>query len=250
MDEIYRLLGLYGLNEKETKVYVACLQLGQDTAYNIAEKSGVKRATTYLILRSLIKKSLVSPYITAKSYLYKATSPELLVAQLDHRKKEIEQSLPSLMALFNSQPDKPTIETFEGLDGVKQIYEEIIGYLKNGDEVLFYGDLTHFVDSPALLKTWQKLAASAQGRIREILNSSDMHKKYARDIASNKNPRHEIRMLASGKGQFMNDNAIYGDKLIIFSTQKHFFVTVIKSKEIADSYRTLFNTAWESQCFE
>src|SRR3989344_8990784 len=117
MDEIQRLLELYGLNDKEVKVYVACLQLGQDSAYNIAEKSGVKRATTYLILRSLVKKSLVTTHITSKSFLYSAASPQNLVSQLEHRKKEIEQSLPSLMALYNSQPEKPTIEIFEGLEG-------------------------------------------------------------------------------------------------------------------------------------
>ena len=97
MEEIERLLVLFGLNEKETKVYVACLQVGQDSAYNIAEKSGVKRATTYLILRSLVKKSLVTTHITSKSFLYSAASPQNLVSQLEHRKKEIEQSLPSLI---------------------------------------------------------------------------------------------------------------------------------------------------------
>ena len=45
---------------------------------------------------------------------------------------------------------------------------------------------------------------------------------------------------------FLNDNLIYADKLVIFSTQKYFFATVIKSKEIADSYRTMFNLAWKN----
>ncbi len=246
MEEIERLLELYGLNDKEQKVYIACLQLGQDTAYNIAEKSGVKRATTYLVLRSLAKKSLVSTSITNKSLLYSASSPQNLVSQLEHRKKEIEQSLPSLMALYNSQPEKPTIEIFEGLDGVKQIYEEILSYIRTGDEILFYGDLTHFEDHPALLKSWLKEAISASGRIREIINGDEVHVKYKSDVEQNQNPRHEVRLLPSGTHKFMNDNAVFADKLVIFSTQKHFFATVIKSKEIANSYRTMFNLAWNN----
>lgn len=246
MEEIERLLGLFGLNDKEVKVYVACLQLGKDSAFNIAEKSDVKRATTYLILRSLVKKSLVTTHITSKSFLYSASSPQNLVQQLEHRKKEIEQSLPSLMALYNSQPEKPSIEIFEGLDGVKQIYEEILTFLRTGEEVLFYGDLTHFEEHPALLKSWLKEAMSASGTIREIVNSDELHMKYKGDVEQNKNPRHEVKLLPVGTRAFLNDNAVFADKLVIFSTKKHFFATVIKSKEIATSYRTMFNLAWDN----
>ena len=246
MEEIERLLVLFGLNEKETKVYVACLQLGQDSAYNIAEKSGVKRATTYLILRSLVKKSLVTTHITSKSFLYSAASPQNLVSQLEHRKKEIEQSLPSLMALYNSQPEKPTIEIFEGLDGVKQIYEEIIGFSQKGEDVIFYGDLTHLEEHPALIKLWLQATKSTPGSIRELLNGDDLHAKYKNDVDQNQNPRHEVRLLPTGTRSFLNDNAVFADKLVIFSTQKHFFATVIKSKEITASYRALFNLAWNN----
>lgn len=247
MEEIERLLRLFGLNEKEIKVYAACMQLGQDSAFNIAEKSGVKRATTYLILRSLVKKSLVTIHITSKSYLYAASNPQNLVQQLEHRKKEIEQSLPSLMALYNSQPEKPSIEIFEGLDGVKRIYEEIIDFLKKGEEVVLYGDLTHFEDFPALLKSFIKEAGSAPGTIRELLNGDEIHARYKSEVEQNRNPRHVIRLLPPDTHNFLNDNAIFGDKLVIFSTQKHFFATVIKSKEIAASYRTMFNLAWNNQ---
>lgn len=246
MEEIERLLKLFGLNDKEIKVYVACLQLGQDSAYNIAEKSGVKRATTYLVLRGLVKKSLITTHITSKSFLYSASSPQNLVQQLDHRKKEIEQSLPSLMALYNSQPEKPTIEIFEGLDGMKQIYEEIIQFLQKGEEIIFYGDLTHFEDSPALLKSWLREAKSAPGTIRELLNGDEIHTKYRDEVEQNNNPRHELKLLPAGTHSFLNDNAVFADKLVIFSTQKHFFATVIKSKEIAASYRTMFNLAWSN----
>jgi HTH-type transcriptional regulator, sugar sensing transcriptional regulator len=246
MDEIQRLLGLYGLNDKEIKVYVACLQLGQDTAYNIAEKSGVKRATTYLVLRSLAKKTLVTTHITSKSLLYAASSPQNLVSQLEHRKKELEQSLPSLMAIYNSQPEKPTIEIFEGLEGVKQIYEEIIGLSQKGEDIIFYGDLTHLEKHPSLIKSWLQATKATPGSIRELLNGDEMHAKYKNDVNQNQNSRHEVKLLPEGTRFFLNDNAVFADKLAIFSTQKHFFVTVIKSKEIAASYRTMFNLAWRN----
>jgi predicted transcriptional regulator len=246
MEEIERLLKLFGLNDKETKVYIACMQLGQDTAYNIAEKSGVKRATTYLILRSLVKKSLVTTHITAKSFLYGASSPQNLVMQLDHRKNELEQSLPLLLALYNTHPEKPTIEVFEGSDGVKQIYTRMIDNIKKSQEILLYGDVGYFIQNPSLLKSWQREARAAEAPIRELLNNDAANHQYQSRIAENGNPRHQIKFLPQ-ESPLLNDNLIFGDELVIFSTQKHFFATVFKSKEVAASYRVIFNLVWESR---
>lgn len=244
MPQIEEQLASFGLNEKEIRVYIACLQLGSETVFNIAEKSGVKRATTYLILRSLVKKALVTGRGTPKSLLYSATSPQNLVLQLEYKKKEIEQVLPALMALHNAQPEKPSIEIFEGSGGVKQIYEEMIEYVQKGAEILLYGDVSYFVENPGLFKSWLTGTKDAQGTIREILNKDEVNQKYKSDVEQNQNPRHLIKFLPENGTRFLNDNVIFGNKVVIFSLQKHFFATVIESKEIATSYRALFDRAW------
>lgn len=45
-----------GFSDKEAKVYMASLELGPDTAQEIAKKAGVNRTTTYVIIEKLIKK--------------------------------------------------------------------------------------------------------------------------------------------------------------------------------------------------
>lgn len=246
MDEIEKTLLNFGLNKKEVKVYIACLQLGKATAFSIAEKSGVKRATTYLILNSLIKKALVVSQNTSKALYYAPTSPQNLVLQLEYKKKEIEHVIPSLMAIYNDQPEKPSIQVFEGNDGVKQVYTEIIEFLSKGEEILFYGSISHFSEQPALLKSWLKETKAAQGTMREMLNDDEVHQNYKNDVVQNQNPRHELRLIGKQSKAFLNDNAIFGNKVVIFSTQNIYFATVIESKEIASSYRTMFNLAWDS----
>jgi predicted DNA-binding transcriptional regulator len=49
-----------GLNEKEAKVYLALLELGQDTVQNIAQRASITRPTTYNILDALVKKGLTT----------------------------------------------------------------------------------------------------------------------------------------------------------------------------------------------
>ena len=58
-----------GLTEKEAKVYLAALELGEKAVQVIAQKAGVNRATTYFILESLIEKGL-------QRAINKTSSPE------------------------------------------------------------------------------------------------------------------------------------------------------------------------------
>jgi len=53
MNQLNETLLQMGLNEKEAKVYLACLELGGATIAEIAEKSGVKRTSIYNFLEEL-----------------------------------------------------------------------------------------------------------------------------------------------------------------------------------------------------
>ena len=49
-----------GLSEKEAKVYLAAMELGQAPVQKIAQKAKVNRATTYVILEGLQKKGVIT----------------------------------------------------------------------------------------------------------------------------------------------------------------------------------------------
>ncbi len=244
MEDIEKQLASFGLNQKEIKVYLACLQLGTDAVFNIAARAEVKRATTYLVLKSLEKKGLVTTRATSKSVVFSATSPQNLVLQLEYRKRELEDAIPSLMALYNTQPAKPSIQVFEGLEGMKQIYQEVIESLRDGDEVVFFGRVDHLKDSSSLIKSWLIQAKLAKGNIRELINDDEFHAGYKSLVEENGNPRHVIKVLPKTAKVFLNDNAVFKDKLVIFSTQKTFYVTVIENADIASTYKTMFEFAW------
>ena len=52
--ENIKALEKFGLSEKEAKVYLACLELGEDTASDISLKSNLPRTLIYDILEKLI----------------------------------------------------------------------------------------------------------------------------------------------------------------------------------------------------
>src|SRR5436190_1515134 len=67
-----------GLTDKEASVYVALLGLGRSTASQIARRAGVNRATSYVILDTLIAKGLVTISGKEPKQEYLAESPDKL----------------------------------------------------------------------------------------------------------------------------------------------------------------------------
>jgi len=236
-----------GFHEKEAKVYLACLQLGEDSAYHIAKKCGLKRATVYFTLNLLVERGLVSVWKTKKTTLWRAANPKKLFTQIKRKEETLTEIFPLLQSIYNFDEDRPNIQVFEGQAGVRQIYSEIIDYLGKSKEILCWGDVSHAWNLlEDITRKYLKESQNRRYKIREILNESEKNKEYIKSIRKNKNPYHKIRFLAEDQIFSGNDNIIFGNKLAIFSTQNKLFATIIESQDIAKSYRILFELAWKS----
>jgi HTH-type transcriptional regulator, sugar sensing transcriptional regulator len=138
MELAYELQKL-GLSDKEARVYLANLEQGASSVQNIAKKSGVNRATTYVVLNSLIQKGLCSTFIQNKKTQYAASDPEQLMSLFEVQKKQIEEQekhFQSLMAQFklinNQETGKPVVKFYEGKQGLLNCYDEfVLSYIQS-----------------------------------------------------------------------------------------------------------------------
>ena len=80
-----------GLNEKEAKVYLAALELGQSVVQDIAKKAGVNRATTYFVIEGLMKMGLMSSFHKGKKQYFVAADPDRLIRVVEQEKGSIER---------------------------------------------------------------------------------------------------------------------------------------------------------------
>jgi sugar-specific transcriptional regulator TrmB len=143
-----------GLSDKEARVYLALLQFEKATAYAVALKSGLKKPTTYVILNDLVGKGFVlkEPYATKQKYI--AVSPEKCVAIAREKLSETEDDLPSLLALKKEPEKKVSVEYYEGLDGIKRMYRNMLDAKKNQEILSFTG---HGRDvSKELIDFWEE----------------------------------------------------------------------------------------------
>ncbi|MFH0906542.1 MAG: hypothetical protein V1824_04360, partial [archaeon] len=84
------------------------------------------RETTYTILQSLIQKGLISSSIKNNTRYFSAADPEMLVEILEQKKEKISTILSQLNEIKKTEYRKPTVEFYEGKEGLKSVFKEII----------------------------------------------------------------------------------------------------------------------------
>ncbi len=237
--EIIDVLKFIGLDSKESALYLALLELGTADVGDIAKKAGIKRPTCYLVLEELKNKSLVSE-VPAKVHLFTAESPEKLASEMYKKQELYKRFLPNMLALYNTKKEKPQVQLFEGVEGVKEVYEKILRF----GSVWFFGTAAEVEKlDPAWMNRFFKRIEGQNIEVRDIMAGRPADIKYAKSAFRVKN--YSIKFLPQGMN-FLSDSAIFGDSVVFFCFRPQIFSVLITSKDISNSLRTLYELAWRS----
>lgn len=235
-----------GLEEKEARVYLTVLELGDAVASEISRKSKINRATTYTILDSLAEQGLVSTYKKEGTTHFNASNPDSIKSllrkkrkQIDSQEKKLENVLPELKSLHNTENSKPVIRYFEDEAGLLQSYKEFLSQLdKNSEETIKYLYSRDKIESA--------LTQEQRNEFQEIRLSKDIHSEviytYSKGFLSNKDEGHRIKVDAD-EFPIDIDLEIYGDAVFVSTLEEDLSAILIKNKKIAKSLKTLFRLA-------
>jgi len=244
------LLEKLGLSEKEAKVYLAALELAEDSVQNIAKKAGVNRATTYVILEKLMGLGLVSTYEKEKKTLFVAQDPKELVNLLEEerrdiegREKELKNNLNQLNAIFNQNRAKPIVRFFEGAEGLEAMDRYGLKEVKKNTEILY------IMPIDVIEKLFPQRRKAALGeRVKMGIRSRVIYTHENGPIPGYQN-KAELRegvFLPREKFPINATLSIYpgwGIKLYHFSESNPYGV-VIEGKELAQNMKLFFDLAW------
>jgi len=235
-----------GLSEKEARVYLASLELGQSSVQKIARKSDVNRATTYSVLESLIKKGLCSTIEQNKKIYFIASSPNSLLSLFEMKKKKIETQedyfkklLPNLNSLHNKQDSKPTVRFFEGKQGLLNSVSEFYFTQSKENEpvrMVFNKDLIEdIIDEKDRLK-FRKIRMGRKIKSKVIYNY---------EMGELKTTSDGQRRKISAENFLLNcDIEILGNTVLFAPLTEKLSSVLIKNQEIADTLKVLFDLAW------
>jgi len=237
-----------GLRRRQIDLYLTLLQMGEATVQEIARKTKIKRTTVYSILDGLIAKGLAVFIDKGQHRFYYAENPKKVLIYFKDQKQNLENSekkfteiLPELASLYNISATKPKIRFYEGVEGLKQVFEETL-LLKSGEEILAIATaaLIHEVLGDEWVKNY--LARRVAGKIhqRAIVEDSPWGREHQ------KNDRKEnrlTRLVPKEKFPFSNEINIFGNKVMIASFKDQIGV-IIESADVARTQRAIFELAW------
>ncbi len=124
--EYVELLEQQGLSEKESLVYLTALELGSAPASTIARRTWIKRVTVYSVLKDLERKQIASSLEKKWVTYFQVIDPTKLLEKTKEKYELFAEKLPELLAFTNVYNNKPKVAYFEWLQGVKEMYEDLL----------------------------------------------------------------------------------------------------------------------------
>lgn len=233
----------FGLSEKEAKVYLACLELGDSAASEIALKSNLPRTLVYDILERLIDLGLISYSIRESKKLFRASDPEEFLRIIHEKEEAIIKALPELKHLQKMKGIKrPKVQVYEGKEGMKTVMDDILR--SNVKEFLAYGSSKSSIPIiPAFMEEWHQRRGKQKVFMRVIYNNSkearERVKAYKHTFSYS-----EYRFMPF-KANSPTATLIYGTKVVLQSWTTEPFSVMIEDEEMADNQRRYFEELWK-----
>jgi len=237
---INQLLQKLGFSENETKIYLASLELGVSSAQDIAEKAKLKRTTAYSVLTYLINRGVVGKTKVKGKTRFLAEPPERLLLLIKEIEGGIKDALPELEAIYNKSEAKPKITFYEGVEGIKNVFEDTIR--EKPKEILMWLSDDYFKQLPGYSAEYIKRRTALNMHAKRIctVNSIWHRKNQKRDVE-------ELSETIAVPKEMFDTNIevnVYNNKLAFMDFGENLGI-IIESKAIADAMRQAYALSWK-----
>jgi sugar-specific transcriptional regulator TrmB len=248
--QVTEVLIEFGLSDVEAAVYQAALALGSRPASVIAQRAGLKRGHGYNVLQSLMEKGIVQEFVKNGVKHFTCSPPSSLLTVLEVREQELKKQkemleavLPELENLRNPLAAQPKVRFFQGFEGIKEIFEDM---LRIPDSQIYA-----LVD---LQFTWTASSNEGFEYVKAFIKRREQKNICWNGILvfSPESDRH-LRMRPSRLRKIKRvenlecpaEISVYGGKVAFTSTNQEMVGVVIENEAIADTLRNMLLRLWD-----
>lgn len=231
-----------GLNGSQIKVYMYLLAEGLSTPPQISKGTGIARTNCYNILRELDDLDLIDRERNKTRYVYLAQNPKSIIRAMEKRQDAIEAIMPELHDLYKMQRNKPSIEYYDGLDQVEDIFLQTLDatdvvFSVESTKLLYEVDRDFFARYDSLLKKRQVFT-------RDLITRDAIY--IAKEIKVLLGAYYEYRLLPPELKTLKSQTLIWNENVAHIAFEEPRFGTILKRPAIAEAERVVFNMAWEN----
>lgn len=249
MDKIKKTLEKLGLNEKEIKIYLTSLSLGQAPASVLWQKHNIVRSTANYTCQSLVDKWLMSVIQKGNTFLFSPENPQKLLSMVNKEYDIVEKKfhdtrmiMDDLQSLMNPARKLPKVKYFTGVDGVIDLIEDVF----TEENVIYWAleltedmhpDITRYVNNEYIPKRKNSWVKS-----KMLFNNTHRTKKYQ----SLDEQMNRISLLTPQNDfPFESCLHIYWNKVAIYSYNKDDLTGIlIENKYVKKMFFSIYKMAW------
>lgn len=231
-----------GLNETQAEAYILLVKNGSISPPELSRKTGEKRTNAYAILDQLEEMGLAYKKEVNKKYKYYAENPvsleRLAKKQREHsmeQERKVINSMPTLLKYFYTYSDQPGVKFYQGLEGIKDIYNDTLRVCK--DMYVIRSPHDHKVVSDSFFNDYKTKRAKL-GIKTTILNPDGDGEHW--NEANDKKFNLKRIKLPENSYDAEVEVSMYGDKVAIISFGEEAFGTVIESPQISEAFKMIF----------
>ncbi len=227
-----------GLSKNEAIVYLTLSKIGLSSAYKISKSAGLFKANTYETLKRLLEKGLVSKEEINRKTLYEASDPSFLIDNLNKKKENLNEIIPSLRMFQKSNVSESEFKSYKGIDAFLNLLYHLLEY---NESIYVYGapkiayDLLKF-----RLDNYHKERINKKIKMYHIYNFGAIE----RIKKLKKMPYTPIRILPELFDSQVS--TVICGKEILFTIWKPPIKTIqIMDEDMAQAYKNYFKILWE-----
>lgn len=244
------LLQNLGLTPTEVTLYELLVKIGQVPISTLITETKIKKPTVYKALSSLQKKGLVTLSDVKKIQHASPVSPTKLLElaekqyeSMDRTREYVQSIIPALSSQYVQSVEQPIVTTYEGLEGLKRMYKDILETGAEGFSILQTEDMEKDLED-WLITYFSKQRAKKKMRLKVIVASGKAAKEFTRrDV-----PEYRYSAVVPfERFPIAHEVTIYGDKVAFLHYKKgeRLVGSITKHPGFAQTMKVLFDLAWE-----
>jgi sugar-specific transcriptional regulator TrmB len=237
------LLSELAFQPKEIEIYLLLLELGTQPAGNLAKKVKYPKSTVLFICNNLVKRGVVKKSLRDKTQFFFADPKDLTQSvqkKISNEQKALERVVPLLNEMKNPFSAQPQVTFYEGIEGCRNAYLELLTSHTEILEFGIHGDLVNklgqnFMDEFIRERVKRNIS------LRSIANANDIDKKLQ------KRDRKELRLqrfFPPEEGKTYSSIAIYEQKVLLLNLHVDAFGILIENREVSETLKTIFTLLW------